>query len=1005
MDRYEYKTKLDEIILLIKEGKKEEAAEEMEAMNWRKVRNVNALMKAADLYEEMDLLEEAKNLLMDAHERSPIGRMIIYRLAILCIQMDAFEEAGEYYDEFVEIAPHDSMKYIIKYQLNKAKQADDDTLISILEELKDHDFLEEWAFELACLYHKTAQIDKCIDLCDEIILWFGDGAYVEKALELKMLYQPLDKAQEDKYRHFQQKKDGITEIRPEDTMDSGVVLQKPITIPSIELPPERFNTVNLQAEIKKNIDEIMRATEAGEVSENMDNIKMLVEEIPYLQVNEEPVEVAREHLETEENINTNLKNTFQEYLAEEYDGQISLFVPEKTQAETQVKGQMTIEEVMEEWDKTRRAAEAALQDASQQKLEIAKEKALKEANTIMNRLEGVIPKLDAGVAPAELLKEEYLQKQTSQEPQEAMRSLEDYAAGLVSEEPEKETSLEHHLPTVEETGKHFQIPKVPVGVGLEIPVVHVEGARLGKEGIGIPVPALTKSKDGNNTRDWEPPTLGSTSEEKRKLEDDGTVDVKEASKIVADVNAMLQQEINRLIEDEAAVAPEETVETAEESDALQETLVMEEEIEAAPEETEKQSEEPETQLEEQDSLEEAQDISEEPEETSEDIEQATEDGLENKEVELDMEEKSESDEIKVSEPTVRMPSIEDIIAATQKQEAQEEEPEEDPVAILADAIAEEIQQEEGSILEEDVQEEEQDNIEETAQEIVLPEIEEIKLEPEEVADLVDEKVLEKAISDELPVMKLTEEEKEIFSYFMPISGMESTVCAALTGARTRLTNSTNASSGNIIIQGTAGSGKTMMATNLIQVLQKEIDKPNGNIGKIDGDKLNDKDIQKLFSKIQGGCLIIEKAGEITRETAVTLSLLMEQDTSGLLVIVEDNHVGIQRLMGLDASFARKFTEKISIPIFTIDELVNFGKTYAKDAGYVIDEMGVLAMYNRINLIQRLDHPTSLVEVTEIMENAMDHAERGGLKGFFSKLGTSRFDDEGNTILREKDFEE
>ena len=408
MDRYEYKTKIDEIKELMKQGHQQEALDLCDSINWQKVHNINALLKASEVYENAGRLEDSYELLLIAHDRSPIGRMILYHLVLVSIKLGELEEAREYYREFVEIAPHDSLKYPMKYYLSKAGGADDSTLIGILEELKEHDFLEDWAYELACLYHKTGQIEKCIELCDEIVLWFGEGPYVESALELKMLYQPLDKQQEDKYRHFQQKKDGLTEVAANEALSSGEIVPETITIPEVELPAERFNTVNLQAEIKKNIDEIMQATEEGEISENMENIKSLVEEIPYLQMRGESKEILEEQKKAEEEINSSLKDTFQEYLAEEYDGQISMLVPEESHSETQIRGQMTIEDVMKEWEKTRRAAEAALQEAEQQKLQSARNLALKEANSIMDRLEDVIPKLDAGVAPAELLKEEYL---------------------------------------------------------------------------------------------------------------------------------------------------------------------------------------------------------------------------------------------------------------------------------------------------------------------------------------------------------------------------------------------------------------------------------------------------------------------------------------------------------------------------------------------------------------------------------------------------------------------
>lgn len=900
MDKNEFKTKYDEIKQLIKEGRKEEALDIVESTNWRKVPNVNALVKASEICEEAGRLDEARELLYIAHDRSPIGRMIIYHLAILCVKLGDLEEAKEFYDEFVEIAPHDSLKYIIKYQINKAKGADYTTLIGILEELKEHDFLEEWAYELAYLYHKTMQVDKCIDLCDEIILWFGDGPYVERALEMKMIYQPLDKMQEDKYRHFQQKRDGITEIRANEILQSGEIVHETMAIPQVELPAERFNTVNLQAEIKKNIDEIMRATEADAVSENMENIKTLVEEIPYLQVNEQSEAIAEEQQQAKQELNESLKDTFNEYLAEEYDGQISLLVPETKEVEQQVDGQMTIQDVMEEWEKTRRAAEAALQEAEQQKLASAKNIALKEASQIMDRLEEVIPKLDAGASPTDLLKEEYMAKQ---------------------DEPEADMAGQ-----TQEHAAVFQIPKVAIdgadGVGLEIPVVDPASAHVIKGDAGVEIPSIVKSADLDATAEWEPPVLE---------EENTDVDYKEASKIVADVNDMLQQEIDRIMANEG----QEEIRQLEEG-----TLASEVAEEVAP------------------------DVEDLPEITlPEDLQ--------------DMIADTETD-APVMEIEEEVPEMTDDAAAEESDEKEE-------IEALADQIDETTQETESPA--ED-----------------LPEIVEVVLEPEEMAELVDEKVLERAISDEMPELRLSEEEKEIFSYFMPINGMENTICQALTGARFRLENKKNSASGNIIIQGGVGSGKTMLASNLIKVLQIETDKLSGNVGKIDAEQLNKKDVAMVLSKVSGGCLIVEGAGRLSERTQETMRQLMSQDNCDVLILMEDQKNRMDKMLSHNHAFAAMFTEKITIPIFTIDELVNFGKVYALEEGYVVDEMAILAMYNRINLIQRVDHPTSLIEVRDIMESAIDKAEKGGIKAMFSRFGSKRYDEEGNLILREQDFE-
>jgi hypothetical protein len=250
---------------------------------------------------------------------------------------------------------------------------------------------------------------------------------------------------------------------------------------------------------------------------------------------------------------------------------------------------------------------------------------------------------------------------------------------------------------------------------------------------------------------------------------------------------------------------------------------------------------------------------------------------------------------------------------------------------------------------------------------------------------------------------LTDEQKAIFSYFVPVKGMETQLCRTLTGAVRHLKEDRTASTGNIIIQGGQGCGKTMLATSIIKVLQKECGHPSGKIGKIDAQTLNRKDIRGLLGKVAGGCLIIERAGDISTETAVTLSLLLGQDDSGLLVILEDTSKGIRKALMQDDSFARKFTEKVTVPIFTNDELVSFARSYAKELGYEIDEMAILALYNRISNIQRLDQATTLTEVKEIVDEAIYREAHGGIKKAISILTASRYTDDDCIVLREKDF--
>ena len=784
-----------------------EAAEIADSINWRKVRNVNALMKAGDIYAQIGRYDEAKEILLMAYDRSPIGRMIIYKLAEIAIKTKEFDEAQEYYDEFVEIAPHDNLKYILRYEMNKAKGAGLDVLIQILEELKEQEYTEKWAFELAYLYHQAGRSEECINACDELILWFGDGPYVEKALELKMLYQPLNRAQEDKYRQFKQRKDGIVEVRPEDYLESGEIIKEPVQIKPVTTNAEKFNTVNLQEELARSMQQIMNATEKEEVADTMQGIKKIVEEIPYLQLpqDEEAQKERFADIPTDEEIDGSLKINFQEMLGEDYDGQMRMVVPEKSALEAQITGQMSIQDILEEWEKTKRAAEKALQEAEQQKLESAKAKALAEAGDIMERLADVIPQLDAGLTSKELLEKEYL--------------------GKLPEE--------------------------------------------------------------------------------------------EAGQLVANMNDILQQQIDSISQANAKI------------DEFLAAGVPGQRGEAAA---------------------------------------GAADAME-------------------------IPEGEGIAAADEEEPAGTEEmtelsPEEElPEIALPDDIAEEVAATESEEVLPKIQLEPEAETEDAKPEEKLPEI----AEPDSDEDNIGERK---------PITHLSKEQKAIFTYFVPVSGMEPQICQAMEGSIEHLEKGIKG--GNILIQGARGSGKTVLATALVKAIQNEIGKPGKRVGKIDAVSLNQKNIPELLKKVAGGCLIIEKIGGISRETAVKLSLALEADDTGILVIAEDTREGITKAMGRDESFARRFTEKITLPIFTSDELVSFAKSYAHELTYEIDEMAVLALYNRISNIQRLDRATTLTEVKEIVDEAIANSEKFSIKKvFFSK----KYKDDDYVILHEKDFEE
>lgn len=720
MDRYEYKRKLDEIRTCLSEGKIDEAVEIVDSMNWKKIRMVSALCLAGEVYEKAGRYDDSKEMLLTAYERSPIGRTIIYRLAIVAVKSGNMDEAEDYYNEFVEIAPTDNIRYILKYQIARARGASVAELISILEEYKERESSERWSYELATLYHKAGMAGKCVDICDELILWYGEGKYVEKALELKILYQPLTKEQEKKYRKMKQCRNGVLEVTPNEEILSGEILTESKFIPEVSAPSPTFNTINLQQELANNMKSIMEATEKETVSTHMEQIKELVNTIPYLHLSDEEETVDDEkfgHIETDEEIDGSLKIDFQEMLGEEQGGQMSLQVPEQPVFEKQITGQMSIEEVLMEWEKTKQAAQAALEMAEQKRLESAKARALKEAEGIMDRLNDVIPQLEAGKTPRQLMEEEYA----------------------------------------------------------------------------------------------------------RKMEEDAK------------------------------------------------------------------------------------------------------DGIE---VELE-----ESDETPIEDP------VKETI------EESKEVSEDDP---RVDFVEEEDEEE--------------------------------KFEPRVISFLTDD-------------------QKEMFAYFLKVDGMEKQICQAMDGILHK-DNKNKSTAANLLIEGGRGSGKTVLALDIIKALRTEMPNASQKVGKIAAAALNQKNVLDVLGKISGGYLIIEKAGDISKETAEGLALAMEGYTEGATVIMEDTSAGLKKAMLQSASLAAKFDQKISIPVFTIDELVHFAKSYAEEAGYEIEEIATLALYNRISNIQKVDRATYIAEVKEIMDDAIANASKGGLKKAFMKKRTS----EGKKIIHEKDFQ-
>lgn len=938
MDKYEYKLKLEQIQNLFAAGDYLTAAEMADTINWKKVRSSTTLCMVGEIYEKTGKYDACREVLLQAYDHSPIGRNIVCQLAEVAIKAKHVDEAEEYYNEFLEIAPKDNMRYVLAYEISCLKDQPLTDRIAILEELKEHEYTEKWAYELAVLYGQAELRDKCVETCDELILWFGDGEYVEKALDLKRLYQPLTPAQEDKYKQFREKK-GMVEISlPQSTERKNVIKEmvKTAECTSEEasettVTASKFNTSKLQEELAKSMRQIMNATEKETVADTMENIKKIVSDIPYLNgEHEEEAEHAFDQEKINAQVDRSLKKDFHALMKEQEESEKEeqetpkqdiakeevkenadvaqseiteiKHTGEKTDAEEVASAQASIEEVLEEWKKTKRAAEAAMAAADQKKLEMSKENALLEAGQIMDRLKTLIPILSAT-------------------PGEDLPVPEDTVAAKLASDDTMKTANEEAA-----ENESAAVPEETENVEASDDIASEDENTAAKaEATDSDIDVVMKSASAENSADQaetsaveEADSLAKEMAQENSEADDTADDTVSTdtsdSVVVEDIAAAASADISgvtREMPDLSAYQSRVSTETPDESADTEAGDAETTDTEAA----------------------------------SETVPVSTED-------------RADEDELHVVESAPDEELEKMLVQATQMfvENANVEVP-------VGKAAA--VSQDTG----------------------VLPEIK-----------LPDD------LKEEQKAYELTEEQKELFSYFLPVPGMEDQIRQILLGAKSRLGNSVTSLTGNILIQGEEGSGKTVFATSLIKAIEKEVGNEDAKIGKISASSLNGKDFAALIPQIDGGYLIIDKAGELNRETALRMSQLMEQNTRGMVILLEDTRAGIRKAMQLDFGFAKKFTEKVDIPIFTIDELVEFGKSYAKEMECTIDQMGVLALYNRINNIQKLERATTLAEVKDIVDEAIENAEGGGIKKAFGSIFSKKYNENDYLILHEKDFE-
>ena len=792
MDKYEFQIKTEQLEKQLDRKNYETAAKIADSIDWRKVRNVGLLMEVAEAYEGCGRFEDCYEILNIAYDCAPIGRMIVYKMAEIAVRMEDYNEAVELYKEFVKIAPHDLGRYVLKYKIYKGRGAALEDQIAILEEYKSREYQEQWAYELAELYYQDGQLSKCVEECDDLILWFSEGEYVRKAMELKRKIQPLTASQEEKYRQM-----------------VGEERARSIEIKTVNME-DRFNTVNLQAalaagvqdyiEEEKHQEEQAEELTPEEPKAEAPQADAVPEEAPEVREAQQfedldPDKLLREKKEPSEPVRPS------GFLGQTDTGQIT-FDPDESVVEKQITGQMSIKDVLNTWEEKKRETEAAIAEAAK------RDEARKKERERL-RATGQLPDLNIEV------------KQTV--PEEVLRLI---------EEIEGRYPYKVHVDPIERSAAPRQtVPEAKAAAEPKPEVTVVEKAE-----------------------------------------------------------------------------PEKPVETEKE---LQEIL----EILEAPSEAE-------------------------------------------------TEEKSEGSVETVKEPQ----EILEILEAPSEADTKNEQ-----TRTIAEAPMTET--------------------EETEPEPV---------EAESVSPMLDdlEKDLEETVAT-LPSGQLSEEQKKLFAYFTSVRGMNQQLAALLEEDRMRKERREDSLLGNIVITGESGNGKTTLAADIVKALQKQRRIKGAKMAKVPADNLNGKNVSGVIQKLGGGALLIEKAGALKTETAVQLSHAMTRRTGGLLVILEDEKDEIRKLFIRCESLGAKFTRTIDIPVFTNKELVAFGESYALEQECVLDEMAVLALYNRIGNNQTSDHLVNVAEVKEMVDEAID---RGGKKGLFGKVKKSRLDEFGHTILLEKDFE-
>jgi uncharacterized protein YjbI with pentapeptide repeats len=1054
LDKYEYRVKTEQMLDHLEKKEYQKAMDIAESIDWRRVKNASMLNTVSEIYEYNGEFKKGRDILFLAFDRAPGSRKIVYRLGTLALKIKDIREATDCYEEFVKLAPKDPNQYILKYKILRTQGAALSDQIAALEEFKKAEYIEKWAYELAKLYDEAGMTAECLEECDDLILWFSEGKYVYLAMELKMKYKPLTPLQQEKYdsrpgavkkqpEPVKQTESTLEEVDDENEYDEGSEEEvQESTVQRIddaqvqEIPPEpvpmqeEFEIPEEAAQADVVPEEVVPEEVVPEATAAVEETPMYREEEP-----EASVETPEEHTSAIKQVVTGA--TLEEALAQGVAVASGINIEEEAMKEREdeilANGQMMIDDILQKWEAKQKDHEEAI---AKQKAK-DEERLQKEREQARIRQEEERKEVERKAAEAEARRKAEEEARRKAEEEAARKAAEEEARRKAEEEAARKAAEEEARRKAEEEAARKAAEEEARRKAEE------EAARKAAE-----EEARRKAEEEARRAAEEEARRKAEEEAARKAEEEAA-DEKESERNtqrIPDDIVRLMEEMESENEDSEDEIYEEELEDGpgmdedfiegiedelagldmngssfeegdfDEVDFEEEDLEGEDFDEGDFEEEDLEGEDfDEGDFEEEDFDEEDFDEADFEEEDldEEELEEADfdEDDDEDDFEDIDDEE-TDFDEGDFEEDMDEEDFDEEEIDDDEELDFGEDlEGEDFDEADFEEEDLDEGDFDEGDFEEEDFDEEEIEDEDDTEElEIEEPSEEEIQARikkskggvPFDTGFVVTGRYDLSATSEIGLKAGLTEEQKKLFSYFVPVRGMSEQIVEVLDNDR-RAQREGTSKTGNLLVIGRKGSGKTVLAVDIVKAIQKQRNLKQGKVAIVTGESLNKKELTNIIQKLRGGAIIIEHAGKLNSRTVKELNYLMEKKTGELLFVLEDQRKPLERLMTANPEFKKKFSSKLELPVFINDELVTFGQTYAKENGYKLDEMGILALYSRIDVMQREDHAVSVAEVKEIMDEAIAHSQKANVKHLARRVFGKGTDDSDRIILKEEDF--